>query len=71
MELYDRIVDPNLLVRRITINANHIVPESSIKKETTYEQLDLFTDYKALEEERKKEEAFLEKEKNLQKQCWT
>lgn len=67
MELYDRIVDQNLLVRRITINANHIVPESSIKKETTFEQLDLFTDYKALEEERKKEEAFLEKEKNLQK----
>ena len=67
MELYDRVVDPNLLVRRITINANHIVPESSVEKETTFEQMDLFTDYKALEEERKEEEAFLAKEKNLQK----
>lgn len=29
-ELYDRIVDKNLLVRRITISANHIVDESSV-----------------------------------------
>ena len=47
IELYDRIVDRNLLVRRINITANRLVDESSVKKEEVYEQLDLFTDYEA------------------------
>lgn len=50
MELYDRIVDENLLIRRINLTANKLVEESIVKKEETYEQLDLFTDYKAREE---------------------
>ncbi len=66
MELFDRIIDPNLLVRRITIGANHIVEESSISKVAAPEQLDLFTDYEALERERKQEEAELEKERHIQ-----
>lgn len=41
IELYDRIVDRNLLVRRINITANRLVDESSVKKEEVYEQLDL------------------------------
>lgn len=44
-ELYDRIVDKNLLVRRITISANHIVDESSVVKKDSFEQMNLFTDY--------------------------
>ena len=50
MELYDRIVDENLLIRRINLTANKLVEESIVKQEETYEQLDLFTDYKAREE---------------------
>ena len=42
---YDRIVDRNLLIRRINITANRLVDESSVKKEEVYEQLDLFADY--------------------------
>ncbi len=57
MELYDRIVDENLLIRRINLTANKLVEESIVKKEETYEQLDLFTDYKAREEAQAEEEA--------------
>ena len=33
MELYDRIVDKNLLIRRINITANRLVDESFQRKE--------------------------------------
>ena len=66
MELYDRIVDPALLVRRINLSANRVVEETSIKDEETFEQLDLFTDYMAKEKETEKEKAALEKEKRMQ-----
>lgn len=66
MRLFDRIVDEKLLVRRMNITATHVVPESEIK-ESGYEQLDLFTDYTAREQEKRKEEAFLAKEKKRQK----
>lgn len=42
LELYDRIADPGLLVRRITIAACRLMPEGTEK--TGYEQLDLFAD---------------------------
>ena len=67
MELYDRIVDKNLLVRRINITANKLVNEKSASQSVTFEQLDLFTDYKAKEEENAKEEEALEREKRMQK----
>lgn len=64
--LFDRIVDTSLLVRRITLVANHVAYESDISKNAVYEQIDLFTDYakKKIEEEKKKAEQ--EKEKRLQ-----
>ena len=46
-ELFDRIVDRNLLVRRITIAACKLVDETEISKGFVAEQLDLFTDYDA------------------------
>ena len=67
MELYDRIVDRNLLVRRINITANKLVDEESARQSVTYEQLDIFTDYEAKEEENAKEEAALEREKRMQR----
>ncbi len=65
-ELYDRIVNPNLLVRRINITANRVVPESEKKETETFEQLDLFTDYAALEQEREQMKKEQEKEKRIQ-----
>ena len=67
MELFDRIVDPALLVRRVNMAANHVVTEDSISKDNIIEQLDLFTDYSAQEKQREEENAALEREKKLQK----
>ena len=67
MELYDRIVDKKLLVRRINITANHVVDENSVIKTDVFEQLDLFTDYDALQKKRAEEDAQLEREKRAQK----
>lgn len=67
MELYDRIVDKNLLIRRITITANKLIDERFAKQPDAYDQMDLFTDYKELERTRKKEDEALEREKNIQK----
>jgi DNA polymerase V len=46
--------------------ANKLAEEAAVEDEITYEQLDLFTDYSALEEEKDRERKELEKEKNLQ-----
>jgi DNA polymerase V len=67
MGLFDRIVDMNLLVRRINITANNIVDESSIVKVDASEQPDLFKDYDALQKKRAEEESRLEREKRVQK----
>ena len=66
MNLYDRIVNKDLLVRRINVTANHLKDEKEIEAETEFEQLDLFTDYKALEEERAKEKKDRERERRAQ-----
>lgn len=66
MELFDRIVDKNLLVRRITIAACRLEKEGSLKEEEP-RQLDFFTDYKAQAQKQKEEEEALEKEKKMQK----
>jgi DNA polymerase V len=66
MNLYTRIVDQNLLVRRINITANHVVNENTVEKETSYEQLDLFTDYETKQKEKEEEDANLQREKKMQ-----
>ncbi len=66
MELYDRIVNPDLLVRRITITAGKVIPEDRVSETDAFQQLDLFTDYDALEEQHKEEDEMLEKEKHRQ-----
>ena len=71
-ELFDRIVDKSLLIRRLNITANHVVPEASApKKDSGYQQLDLFTDYAALEAQQEQEAAELEREKKMQKAMLT
>ena len=67
-ELFDRIVDKNLLVRRMYVVANHVLPEADApKKNDGAVQLDLFTDYAAQEERQKAEDAALERERKIQK----
>ena len=66
MKLYNRIIDKNLFVRRINLTANHVVYESSIEKTESFEQLNLFTDYKIKDKEKEKEKVALELEKKMQ-----
>ncbi len=66
MELFDQIVDSRLLVRRINLSANHIMSESSVHNEKTYEQLDLFTDYEKQDALQAKEELAVQKERSIQ-----
>ena len=67
LEIYDKTVNPDLLVRRITIVVNHVRRRSDISaSEPIYEQMDLFTDYPAAEQEQKREKEAEEKERRLQ-----
>ena len=66
MELFQRIVNPNLLVRRVTIAACHILREGLVPTPQC-EQLDLFADFAAEEAQREAEVAKDAQEKKLQK----
>ena len=66
LELFDRIVDKNLLIRRLNITANHVIDEKSMPKPPKYQQMDLFTDYEKEQAKKKEEQAGLEREKKLQ-----
>ena len=66
MALFDRIVNPALLVRRVNIVALHILVGQEELPVPEVEQLDLFTDYAKLEQERLAEQARLERESRIQ-----
>lgn len=66
-ELYGKIIDENLLIRRITLAANHVIREFEIPvQEEEMQQLDLFQDYAGDKSERKHQDTRLEKERRLQ-----
>ncbi len=65
-ELYDKIVDRELLVRRMYITANHVVPEDSIDDSPIPEQLSLFENYEEKEREKAELDATLERERRVQ-----
>jgi DNA polymerase V len=65
--LFDRIVDSTLLVRRLNIVAGHVISEGEVPvQQNEGEQMDLFTDYAALDAQRKQEQAALAKERKMQ-----
>ena len=64
--LYEQIANPNLLVRRICVVANHVMDEAQAHSLSKPEQLELFTDYEALEEQRMKEQAEAARERRAQ-----
>lgn len=66
LELFEGIVDHNLLIRHINITTNHVVYESSLNTAEQTEQLDLFTDYDALQKIRETEATKLERERKMQ-----
>lgn len=66
LKLYDRIADRSLLIRRVAIGVNKVIPESQIPQTEEIIQFDLFTDPEQLLKERAAEEAALEREKRMQ-----
>lgn len=66
MTLLDRIVNPELLIRRMTVVANHIIDEDKAAVSASSDQPDLFTDYESLARQEAAETAELEKERRLQ-----
>ena len=67
LALYDRIMDRNLLIRRMYLVANRVVGEADAPKLETVQQLDLFADYAAEQAKQEAESAQLAKEKSIQK----
>ena len=67
LELFDRITDKNLLVRRIYLTANRVVEEGTAPDKHPMEQLDLFTDYDAQSKLKAEEKAAMERERRMQR----
>lgn len=65
-ELFERIVNPILLIRRLTISINRLLPEGQVKQKPQAVQLDLFTDYEELERRQRTEEEEFAKERRRQ-----
>lgn len=65
MELYTKVVDPDLLIRRVNIAACGLISESAVPAEEP-EQLSLFVDYDTMQRERAEEAAADERERKLQ-----
>ena len=67
LELFDRIIDRSLLVRRFYLTATRVADERSAPDKKAFEQMDLFTDYAASQERKAEESAELEREKKVQR----
>lgn len=66
-ELFDRIADKKLLVRRLNVVAAYVIPEDKVPQaEDAVEQLDFFTDYAAKQAEQEKKDAELARERKRQ-----
>ncbi len=65
-ELYEKIVNKNLLVRRVNIAVCNLVSETDVKEQDEPVQLDFFTDYAALQAKKEIENSQLEREKHIQ-----
>ena len=51
--LFHRIVAPGLLIRRLNITANRVLPEREVPEADACEQMDLFVDYEIMQEEKR------------------
>ena len=66
LALFDRVVDETLLIRRLNLTACNVIPESEIPAAPEVEQMDLFTDDSAREQQQAKESAERERERRMQ-----
>lgn len=66
MNLYRRITDKNLLIRRIAMSANRVTDEKCMEEKPEFQQLDFFTDYEALQQQMEEEKSWLQEERQMQ-----
>ena len=71
LALFERIINRDLLVRRVTIPVSHLQAADEVCNEPPHKQLDLFTDYTVQAAEAAALNAHLEKEKSLQQTMLT
>ena len=64
--LFDRIINPALMVRRVNISVNNLISESRRNEEIKNEQLDFFTDYEQADKEKQEAESKYSREKSKQ-----
>ena len=67
MQLYDRIINPDLLVRRINICACNLIYENMIPQDDGPVQLELFVDYEEVERQKAEKQRKEERERALQR----
>lgn len=67
IQLYERIINKNLLIRRVNISFNHLIDRKEIENQEFYEQLDLFTFSDINQDVINKEKEQLQQEHQLQK----
>ena len=67
LQIYDRITNHDLLIRRISLTTNHVIlEETAAETPAAPRQLDLFTDYEAEEQQHQQEQQSLAKERRMQ-----
>ena len=66
LRLYDRIIQPGMLVRRVNVVAARVLPEGQARQRPAFEQMDLFTDYAAEDARRARENAAFRRERRCQ-----
>ena len=67
INLFDRISNPILLVRKLNLSVNKLISEDNKKNQKVIEQIDLFTNYEEREKRKKQEIINETKEKEIQK----
>ena len=67
MKLYDKIVNPILLIRRLNVTACNIVNEENKESTSIIEQIDLFTNYEEVSKQKEKSLKDEIEEKKIQK----
>ena len=67
MQLYDRIINPDLLIRRINICACNLIYENCIPEDDVPVQLELFVDYEEVERQKAEKKRREERERALQR----
>ena len=71
MALFDRIVNPDLLVRRVNIVAAHVKYERDLPRNDDPQQLNFFEDFEAEQRRKEEEDLALDREKRRQKAMLT